>query len=95
MKTTARFIISATTGLGLTAFTLFSAFAFGSASTATVLGFAFLAIYGLLEIAVLSYAAPRFEVRPVRVTRPAPVLVALPAPAAIELRSTVSDRRAA
>jgi len=98
MKTTARSIISATTGLGLTAFTLFSAFAYGTPAPATVLGFAFLSIYGLLEIAVLSYASPRFELRPASV-RPAPAMTSMPklagVSAIVEMPASSTSRRAA
>ncbi len=66
MKTTARTVLSAAAGFGLAAFTLVSAFTAGINGSTTVIAFSLLAIYGLLEIAMLSYAAPRFEVRRVR-----------------------------
>lgn len=69
MKATARKLFSAATGLGLAAFTLISAFTAGFDGATTVVAFALLAIYGLIEIALVSYAAPRFEPR-VRHARP-------------------------
>ncbi len=59
MNTTARSLVSTSLALGLTAFTAIAAFTFGAAAPATVLGFGFLAAYGILEIAVVSYEPPR------------------------------------
>jgi hypothetical protein len=50
---TARSLLSATTGLGLSALTTVSFLTAGIAAPATVLGISFLAVYGLFEIAVL------------------------------------------
>lgn len=72
MKSPARTIFSAVAGLGLAAFTVISAFAGGFNGTSTVVAFSLLAVYGIFEIALLSYAAPRYEARPLR---PRPVLV--------------------
>lgn len=58
MNTTARSLVSTSLGLGLAAFTAIAAFAFGAAAPATLLGFGFLAAYGVLEIAVASYEPP-------------------------------------
>lgn len=60
MNTTLRSIVSSTIALGLVAFTVISAFAFGAAASPTLLGFGFLAAYGILEIAVASYEGPEF-----------------------------------
>jgi hypothetical protein len=98
MKTTARFIISAATGLGLAAFFLVAAFAAGANAPVTVIAFALLAIYGLLEIAILSYSTPRFVTRPVAVRR-TPTLVTARGfarvPAIVEMPGRSMPRRAA
>ena len=82
MNTTIRHSLSAAAGLRLLSFTITSAILAGLFSTAAVAGFALLAAYGVLEIALLSYATPT-AVRPRAVAMPAstsaaPVLVAFP-----------------
>lgn len=77
-NTTARFILSAASGLGLAAFTLISALILGPAARETLVGFSLLAIYGLLEIAILSYRTPRPMVRPARARRAPARLAAQP-----------------
>jgi len=98
MKTTARFLLSAATGLGLAAFLVFSAFTAGANAPATVIAFALLAIYGMLEIAILSYATPRYLTRPVTVRR-TPTVVSAPhymrVPAIVEMPRSSTHRRAA
>ncbi len=98
MKTTARSIISAATGLGLAAFTIISAFTAGANASATVIAFALLAIFGMLEIAILSYSAPRFVKRSAGVRR-APALVSTRTyarvPALVEMPVSSTSRRAA
>jgi hypothetical protein len=98
MKTTARFLLSAATALGLTAFMLFSAFTAGANASATVFAFALLAIWGMLEIAILSYATPRYLVRPATVRR-TPTVVSAPTyvrvPAIVEMPRCSTHRRAA
>lgn len=59
MKTTARSILSATTAFGLTAFALFSAFNSGTSASVTATAVGLLAIYGLLEMAILTYSPRR------------------------------------
>ena len=59
MKTNSRSVVSAAAGVGLAAATIISAVATGIAAPATVISFGLLAIYGLLEIAVVSYAPRR------------------------------------
>jgi hypothetical protein len=98
MKTTARSLLSAVTGLGLATFMLISAFTFGANAPATVIAFSLLVIYGLLEIAILSYSTPRFVTRRVA-TRRSPTLVGLPGysrvPALAENPERANARRAA
>lgn len=60
MNNSIRRIVSSSIAAGLIAFTLVSAFAFGAVAPATLIGFGFLAGYGVLEIAVASYESPRF-----------------------------------
>jgi hypothetical protein len=72
MKTTARTILSATTALGLSAFTLITVFTPGVSASIPATGFGLLVVYGLLEMMILSYA-PR---RPI--TRPANLRVVAP-----------------
>ena len=72
MTTNTRTTLSAT-ALGLVSFTATSAVLAGLFATPTVLGFALLAVYGVYEIAVLSYALPK----PTTSARPAPAPVAV------------------
>ncbi len=58
MTTHARTALSAT-ALGLASFTATSSIASGLFATPTMLGLALLAVYGMLEITLLSYAMPR------------------------------------
>ncbi len=60
MNTTARSTLSTSTALGLASFTITSAFTAGAAAPATLLGFGLLAVYGLIEIVIVSYETPRF-----------------------------------
>ena len=83
MTSSIRTTLSAATALGLVSFTATSALLSGPFATATLVGFAFLAVRGVLEIAILSYAAPRpllprpvaKTAVPVRVTRRVPALI--------------------
>ena len=68
MTTNARNTLTAA-ALGLASFTVTSALVSGLFATPTVVGFALLAVYGMGEIALLSYAAPRS--RPTRLVKPA------------------------
>jgi hypothetical protein len=60
MKASARSILAATTAIGLTAFTIISAFT--AAASVTAMAFGLLAIYGVVELMILTYA-PRADVR--------------------------------
>lgn len=97
MKTSARFILSSVTGLGLVACTVISAFTFGAAATSTVIAFSLLSVFGLVEIAVLSYTPRRFVVRPVVTVRPATVTRRnyVRVPALVEVPAAAYTRRAA
>lgn len=66
MNTSLRSLLSAATGFGLAGFTVFSASTAGILADTTVIAFSLLAIYGLLEIAMISYTAPRFVSRNAR-----------------------------
>jgi hypothetical protein len=55
MKITAHTLISSVTGLSLVAYTLVSLINEGPATPGAVLGFSFLAVYGLLEMALIEY----------------------------------------
>lgn len=70
MNMHARTALSAT-ALGLASFTATSAVVSGLFAAPTVVGFSLLAVYGLVEIALLSYAMPRKA--PSRPSAPAPV----------------------
>lgn len=59
MKITARTLLSATTAFGLTAFALFSAFDSGTSASVTATAVGLLVIYGLLEMAILTYSPRR------------------------------------
>jgi hypothetical protein len=59
MNTRIHFILSASVSIGLASFAGISAFLLGVAAPATLLSFGLLAVYGMLEIAVLSYQSPR------------------------------------
>jgi len=96
MKTSLRSLLSATAGLGLSAFTIVSAFTAGFEAGSTVIAFSLLVIYGLLEIAMVSYAAPRYELRtPMR----REALTAMPALARVSplvsMSAPTTQRRAA
>lgn len=99
MKPTARSIISAVTGTGLAVFTVSSALAVGPAASSTMLGFSFLALFGLLEITILAYKPARFvrinasavDLRPKPATLPYRPRV----PAVVEFAPTSSGRCAA
>jgi hypothetical protein len=69
MHSTARKITSATIGLGLASLSVAFAFTIGVQAPATVLTFALLAIYGLAEIAIVSYAPRRSVLDGVRARR--------------------------
>lgn len=98
MKTSFRSILSAVTGLGLAAFTFISAFTVGVDAPATVLAFSLLTVFGLVEIAILSYMPRRLLARPralqpLRVTQARPIRVRVPA--LIEVPASAYTRRAA
>ena len=63
MKTTARTILSATIGIGLTAATVFTAATAGFADTSTTTAFSLLTVYGLFEITFGAPRPARFEIR--------------------------------
>jgi hypothetical protein len=84
MKTTARFIFSLTTALGLTTFTLISAFTAAGSAATTAFGLGLLAIYGLIELTIRSYA-PR---RVLAMRRPAFRVIAAE-PATVRVRALV------
>ena len=81
MKTTFRSVLSATIALGLAAFTIFSALAAGLPASVTAAAFGLLAVYGLLEMMLLSYAVRPAVVRSAarRTTAAQPVIVRVPA----------------
>ena len=98
MKTSLRSLLSAVTGLGLVAFTLISAFTAGADAAATFLAFSLLTVFGLVEIAILSYTPRRYALRPIapqplRATVARPVRVRVPA--LIEVPASAYTRRAA
>ena len=80
MKTTARTLVSATTALGLTAFTLISVFTPGVPASIPATAFGLLVVYGLLEMMILSYAPRRPIARPanLRVVAPQNATVFVP-----------------
>lgn len=59
MNTNIRFTLSTSIALGLVSFAITSAIVAGVAAPATLAGFGLLAVYGMIEIAVVSYEAPR------------------------------------
>lgn len=59
MNMNLRTLTSAIVGLGLAVFTVYSAVRFDFAGDSTVVGFALLTVYALIEIAILSYLPPR------------------------------------
>jgi hypothetical protein len=97
MKNTAHSIISTATGLGLAAFTVISFFTAGIAAPATVLGFSFLAVYGLCEMAFIDYTPLRVGGVRRLALAPAPkATVSRPiVPAIVEFEHTEPARRAA
>lgn len=72
MTSSTRTTLSAATALGLVSFTTSSAFFAGLFATPTLVAFSLLAVYGMLEIAILSYATP-----PVRAARPTVTAIAI------------------
>jgi len=66
MTSSIRTTLSAATGLGLVSFIASSTLFAGLFATPALVAFSLLAAYGLLEIAILSYATPR--IRPTRAT---------------------------
>jgi hypothetical protein len=92
MKTTAHSIISSATGFGLAAFTVISFLTAGIAAPATVLGFSFLAVYGLCEMAFIDYTPlHRTHLSVVRPAYAGRVIV----PAIVEFEKASVSRRAA
>lgn len=95
MTTNIRTTLSSATALGLVSFTATSALISGLFATTTVVGFALLAVYGVFEIALLSYAAPKLTAaRPapapaavVRTTRRVPALIEFPVTSRTACRS--------
>ena len=70
MNTRIHSILSASAALGLASFTSVSAFVLGVAAPATLLSFGLLAVYGLLEITLVSYQSPRLIRRSPRAVAP-------------------------
>ncbi len=97
MKTTARSIFSATIALGLIAFTFIAACSPGASSSVTLTAFGLLVIYGLVEMALVSYAPRRAIQRPasVRVVVPQNENVMVRVPAMVECPSCSTCARAA
>jgi hypothetical protein len=60
MNTEIRSTLSTATALGLVSFVTTSAIVSSIAAPATVTGIGLLAVYGVIEIALASYAGPRF-----------------------------------
>lgn len=81
MTSSLRHTLSAATALGLVSFTTSSAVFAGLFATPTVVAFSLLAVYGVFEIAILSYATPRVaKARPVAVpVAPVPTVRRVPA----------------
>lgn len=71
MTSSIRSTLSTATALGLASFLASSAMFAGLFATPTLVAFSLLAAYGVLEIAILSYAMPR--PRTARPAAPAPV----------------------
>ena len=59
MNTNIRSTLSTSISLGLVSFAITSALVASVAAPATVISFGLLAVYGLIEIAIVSYQAPR------------------------------------
>jgi hypothetical protein len=97
MKNTAHSIISTATGIGLAAFTVISFFTAGLAAPATVLGFSFLAVYGLCEMAFIDYTPLRVSGarRPALAPAPKPAVRRTIIPAIVEFEHSEPVRRAA
>jgi hypothetical protein len=66
MSLSAHSILSATTGISLTAFTTISAFTANASASVTATALGLLAIYGIVEMMILSYAPRRSVTRPAR-----------------------------
>ena len=92
MKATARTILSATTALGLVAFTVISAAA-GAPATVPATGLGLLAVYGLVEMMIRSYAPRRYVARPAVRPVPAARITVARVPALVEF-PVVAPRRA-
>jgi hypothetical protein len=97
MKTTAHTIISSATGFGLAAFTIASFAIAGIAAPATVLGFSFLAVYGICEMAFIDYTPlRRSRAAAVRNSNEsAPAVRRVVVPAIVEFERSIDARRAA
>ena len=86
MTTSTRTTLSAATALGLVSFITSSTLFAGLFATPTLVAFSLLAVYGLLEIAILSYASPRVHasrahaiaIAPARTVRRVPAVVEYP-----------------
>ncbi len=87
MTTSTRTTLSAATALGLVSFIASSTLFAGLFATPTLVAFSLLAVYGLVEIAILSYASPRVRparanpiaIVPARAVRRVPAVVEYPA----------------
>ncbi len=95
MKTTARSIFSTTTALGLTAFTLIAACSPGASTSVTLTAFGLLVIYGLVEMALLSYTPRRAIQRPATIRVVAAQRTMVRVPARVEYASNSSRAMAA
>jgi hypothetical protein len=94
MKASARFLLSATAGLSLAAFAVISTFvAVSPAVPAAALGL--LAIYGIIEMMIHSYAPRRLALRPAHLRVIASQRVSVPGPALAEFPANGSRARAA
>jgi len=85
MTTSIRSTFAAATALGLVSFVTSSAVFAGLFASPTLVGFSLLAVYGVAEIAALSYATPhvrtaRRVAAPVATRRRVPAVVEYPVP---------------
>lgn len=60
MNTNIRSTVSTSIALGLISFSVTSALVSSVAAPATLVAFGLLAVYGMIEIAIVSYEGPRF-----------------------------------
>lgn len=95
MKATAHTILSATTGIGLTAFTIFSAFTANASTAVTATAFGLLALYGMVEMAILSYTPRRSASRSTTLRVIAPPAATAPMPTVVRFPARPTRARAA